>query len=211
MITALTVNYNTPDYLERLLSSFRKYYDIPYIVIDGSDEQHFEKIREFPEKYDVRIIHFKYNIHHGPGMEYGITQCCKTGQILIMDSDMIIHNGGWLTDMYNQLKPESYGIGDVQKEFYMEGKVKVWVPYLHPAFCLVNKKVVRQYPMPIKGGAPMIAAMKEIWLQKKSDKLLQRLDWLKDDLYKHKKQYVQHNENHEGMGTVARTGGYHLD
>ena len=238
----LTVNYNTPEYLERLLKSFRNFYPkVPYLVIDGSDEPHYKKIKGFPKKYKIQLIHFDYNIHHGPGMTYGIKQI-KTDQILLIDSDMIIHQGGWLELMMDELRPTSYGIGDIQKEYCIESIVntirtpvtihtirqqqqkrtsvsqvhtrivnnKIWVDYLHPAFALVNKDVMLQFADPIKGGAPLIEAMRQIWFQKKSDQLLQRAQWLTDDLWQHKKQYVQHNDNHAGMGTVNSTGGYHL-
>lgn len=241
MITALTVNYNTPDYLERLLTSFRKFYNIPYLVIDGSDEENYKKIKNFDKKFNIDLIHFPHNIHHGPGMTYGIQQV-KTDQILLVDSDMIIHNGGWLEMMENELYKSSYGIGDIQKEFYLDPKdhyisitidriraqrrrmdgqrllvtrpstnnIKIWVDYLHPALALVNKDVVLKYPMPIKGGAPLILAMRQIWLEKNTE-LLQRAQWLTDDLWQHKKQFIQHNEDHSGMGTVRATNGYHLD
>lgn len=47
MITALTVNYNTPDLLIGLLSSFRKFYDIPYLIVDGSESKYYERIKPF--------------------------------------------------------------------------------------------------------------------------------------------------------------------
>jgi glycosyltransferase involved in cell wall biosynthesis len=227
MVTVLTVNYNTPDYLERLLTSFRKFYDTPYLVIDGSDKDNYEKIRGFDKRFGVNIIHFDYNIHHGPGMAYGINKI-TTDQILLADSDMIIHNKGWLEQMVHDLRPTSYGMGDIQQEYYLKDSTvrvatrnprvtkpktvstKMWVDYLHPAFALVNKKIVERYPMPIKGGAPLIPAMKQIALTGQSTQILQRAVWLTEDLWLHTKKYVQHNENHEGMGTVVRTGGYNL-
>jgi len=233
MITALTVNYNTPDYLERVLTTFRKFYDIPYLVIDGSDKENYEKIKDFVKKFEVELLHFDYNIHHGPGMTYGFNYI-KTDQIMLLDSDLIILNEGWLEDMQNSLKLTSYGIGDIQKEYYMSVEhkrivnnnnfrrglgslkiknvykhVKVWVNYLHPACALINRDVVLKYPKPIKGGAPLINAMKEIHLQKID--ILQRAQWLTDDFHLHKGKYIQHGTDHAGMSTVVRTGGYNLE
>lgn len=229
MITVLSVNYNTPEYLERLLSSFRRFYDTPFVVVDGSDKPNYEKIKDFDKKYDIKLHHFDYNIHHGPGMALGITKLITTERILLSDSDIIVHNGGWLEMMEEELRPDSYGIGDIQQEYYlvykrvgippqvrrgarlMRNKVQseqVWIPYLHPVLALINREVALKYPMPIKGGAPLIEAMKAIHLQKAD--ILQRAEWLTDDLWNHKKKYVQHNDTHEGMGTVKKTGGYHL-
>lgn len=246
MVTALTVNYNTPDYLERLLKSFRQFYDIPYVVVDGSTSEYYKIIKGFGKRFKVELIHFDYNIHHGPGMIHGLKHITSE-RALLVDSDMIIHAGGWLEMMMKELRSTSYGIGDVQKEFYLAAQTvinkppavamstitrqfrspagaalarrqqravttmnKVWVDYLHPAFALVNRSVMLRYPLPIKGGAPLIAAMKQIALEHNSDKMLQRAQWLTDDLWNHTARYVQHNENHAGMGTVQRTGGYHL-
>jgi GT2 family glycosyltransferase len=98
MITALTVNYNTPDYLERILATFRQFYpDIPYWIVDGSDDVQFANIQGYAEKYNVRIIHFNGNIHHGPGMAWGIKNI-QTDQILLMDSDLIVYHQGFVED-----------------------------------------------------------------------------------------------------------------
>jgi glycosyltransferase involved in cell wall biosynthesis len=233
-VTALTVSYNTPDYLDRLLSSFRRFYDIPYMVIDGSDKENWEKIKDFDKKYDIELIHFDYNIHHGPGLAYGIKKI-TTPQALLVDSDIIIHSKGWLEIMTSELKKSSYGSGDIQKEYYMRPeevnkamhygrgrdrrrkfvKVRtqkqVWIDYLHPAFALINREIALQFPMPIKGGAPLIMAMKAIDDNGLSKSILQRSDLVTEDFWKHTKKYIQHNEDCKGMGTVVRTGGYHLE
>lgn len=234
MITVITVNYNTPEYLERLLESFRRFYDIPVLVIDGSNKENYEKIKNFDKRFSISLMHFPYNIHHGPGLLLASKQV-KTDRFLFLDSDMIIHSGEWLEMMDKELKKESYGIGDIQKEYYMtvvsdsqprvtmqmirtnrgrrltprQSTVKVWVDYLHPVCALINKNVYLKYPGPIKGGAPLIEAMKGLHL-KHQNHLLQRAQWLTDDLHHHLCKYVQHNDNHAGMGTVTKTGGYHL-
>lgn len=233
MTSALTISYNTPEYLERLLSTFRKFYDIPYLVIDGSDKENYEKIKDFDKRFNVKLIHFDYNIHHGPGMTWGINYLKDYDRILLVDSDMIIHSNGWLKMMEEELRDDSYGIGDIQKEYLTtvvrrqkvqeEGRrrrhrkmvlktvrEKIYIEYLHPAFAFVNREIMLKYPMPIKGGAPLLPAMAKIWKEQKTD-ILQRAQWLTEDLWEHKCLYVQHNHNHEGMGTVKKTGGYNLE
>lgn len=205
MTTALTINYNTPDYLERLLKSFRQFYPkVPYVVIDGSSEEMYAKIKDFPRKYNIELIHYAYNIHHGPGLTDGLKRI-STEQVLFVDSDIIVLSGGWIEDMEKHLHPDSYGIGDIQQELCNNR----WIDYLHPALCLVNRKVALQYPDPMKGGAPLLNAMEAI--RQSGKDILQRAGWLTADFHKHAGVYIQHNHNHEGMGTVGRTGGYHLD
>lgn len=212
--------------------SFRKFYpSLPYLVIDGSDEAHYKPIEDFDKRFNVELLHFNYNIHHGPGMAYGIKRI-QTDQILLVDSDMIIHSKGWLEMMEKDLKKESYGIGDVQQEYYpvfrtdgtpenrktrrlrRKTKVrqivdKVWIPYLHPVFALINKEVALKYPLPFKGGAPLLFAMKDLYLKQQTH-LIQSAPYITEDLWQHTMKYVQHNHNHEGMGTVVETKGYHL-
>lgn len=199
-ITALTVNYNTPDFLERLLLSLRKYYDMPFLVVDGSDSRNYEKIKIFTDKYDVEIHHFDYNIHHGPGMAYGI-QYIKTDQILLLDSDLIVLHPGFVEDLQSKLKPESYGIGDVQIINDKGFNVAKGISYLHPACALINRKVALKYPLPIKNGAPMIEAMKAV-----NSELLQHESWVTNDFRSKDKIYIIH----DWMGTVKRVGGYNL-
>lgn len=177
MITVLTVTYNTPDLLDRLLSGFRKFYDIPYWVIDGSDEHHFKQIKGFAERFNVKIIHFNYNIHHGPGMAYGF-QNIDTDQIMLLDSDLIIHSKGFIEDLKSKLNPESYGIGAVYPGNYI-GNDTENIRYLHPACALINRKIALQYPLPTMYQSPLMAPMR--YMQERGIDLVQDEKWVHDD------------------------------
>ena len=203
MITALTVNYNTPKHLERLLSSFRKFYDLPCVVVDGSDEENYEYIKDFDKRFNITMHHFDYNIHHGPGMAFGIKHI-DTDRILLIDSDIIFHGGGIIEIMDEQLKEHHYGIGDAQKSI---GKGGIIIDYLHPAFALINRKVALRYTLPEKNGAPLLAAMHEMDLKKERDLIVMSKE-VHSDFWDRKCKYIQHNDDHEGMGTVRKTGSY---
>lgn len=203
MITALTVNYNTPDFLERLLSGFRKYYDIPFIVIDGSEPNKYSQIKDFTDKYEVEIHHFDYNIHHGPGLAYGINYI-HSSQILLLDSDLIVINPGFIEDLQGKLRGDSYGIGDIQIVDERGFNKPTGIKYLHPACALINRDIALRFPMPIKHGAPMIEAMKEI--NRQNLDILQHETWVTNDFRNKNKIYISHS----WQGTVNRTGGYHL-
>jgi hypothetical protein len=211
MITALTVNYNTPELLEIVLSSFRQFYDIPYVVVDGSDKEHYKAIVPFADKYDIKIHHFDYNIHHGPGMGWGILHI-ETEQILLLDSDIRVLNHGFVEDMQSKLLPENYGIGDVSIVNEDGINVEQGIKYLHPSCALINREVALRYPMPIKHGAPMIETMK--YLHKKGYDILQHESWVANDLVHsfYDRENIKNKVyiNHEWRGTVDRTGGYHL-
>ena len=208
MITALTVNYNTPQLLESLLRSFRRFYpDIPYMVVDGSAPYYYGKIKSFPIRFHVSLHHFKYNIHHGPGMAYGL-KTITTDQILFLDSDIQILRGGFIEDLQSKLKPKSYGIGDIST-INRDGIniKKAGIRYLHPSCALINRLVALKYPLPTKHGAPMIKPME-------AKPSLQHEQWVADDLIHslndRAHSTARHYFVHEWSGTVSRTGGIHL-
>lgn len=206
MVTALTVNYNTPDLLERLLISFRQFYDNPYLVIDGSDKLNYRKIKSYEKKFNVRIIHFPFNIHHGPGISYGIKQI-TTDRILLLDSDIIVMKQGFLEDLDRKLTKTAYGIGDIQIVNNRGMNVAAGIKYLHPACALINRKIVLKYSLPILHGAPMIKAMIEIHNEGLSETMLIHEPWINNDFRKPVKLFI----SHEWQGTVQKTGGYHYE
>jgi len=205
MITALSVNYNTPDYLERLLKTFRQFYSNSFIVIDGSDEINYNLIKDFSDKYNIELHHLDYNIHHGPGLAYGI-KYIQADQILLLDSDLIVLKSGFVEDLQRKLKQDSYGIGDIQIVDERGFNKPIGIRYLHPACALINRNIALKYPLPIKHGAPMIEAMKEINRQGLSDKILQHESWVTNDFREKNKIYI----HHDWMGTVKKVGGYNL-
>jgi hypothetical protein len=211
-ITGLTVNYNTPDLLDRMLTELRKFYDFPVIVVDGSDESHFHHTVDIVNHHnDVEMHHFNYNIHHGPGLAYGFN-VIRNKRIMVIDTDIEFINGGIIERMDKELKDESYGIGDVQtvnlKGFNVTGKVIPGdlsaIPYLHPAFMLVNRNRILLWPTPVKHGAPMIQTM--IQIHKDKADVLQHADYVTHDFREKDKVYI----SHAWRGTVDKTGGYHL-
>jgi SAM-dependent methyltransferase len=82
------------------------------------------------------------------------------------------------------------------------------VPYLHPPCMLCDVDVMRQWPLPVKHGAPMVEAMKALHRAGQSG-LLRHLDWVANDIATggDKRVYI----DHIGQGTVRATQGYHLD
>ena len=202
MITALTIHYNTPDLLLTLLSSFRKFYDIPYMVIDGSEGRYYERIKEYGKEFNVTIVHFDTNIHHGGGLAYGL-KTIQTRQVLFLDSDIVILKSGLVEILQSKLRPESYGIGDISEVNEFGVNVPQGIKYMHPSFALINREVALGYPLPVRHGAPMISTMK-------ATPPIQHEQFIADDLLNsiEKKPCVYFV--HEWCGTVKRTGGYNL-
>lgn len=88
----VTVNYNTPDLIDRLIKSVRDIEgNYPIRVIDGSDTKSFRKqIEDVSDKYtNTCVLEFGWNIHHARGMDSGVTTS-DYEWVLIMDSDNYI-------------------------------------------------------------------------------------------------------------------------
>jgi len=219
-VPVLTVNYETPDLILNLVSSFRKFYENPFLIIDGSSQEKYNELKELLKDFEnIEIHNFDFNIHHAGGMAYGFNYL-KSKQILVLDSDVTILKYGFLEDLKKNLPKEAYGIGDCQfvdengfnigsrkgaiglRESEMtEGGYR----YLHPAIMLVNRDVVLKYAMPEKHGAPMLSTMKDIH-DKEMSHLLIHSEWVCNDFRNEEKIYTVH----PWMGTVSRTG-YNLE
>jgi predicted O-linked N-acetylglucosamine transferase (SPINDLY family) len=209
-IPVVTVSYNSPDLIEALLRTLRQFYSNRVYVIDGSNPDVAEQIRAITDGHDnVEFIPFGYNIHHGPGLAWAINHLGLSGEVLFLDSDVEIIQGGFLESLHGALRPGMYGVGSIQPVNEAgydrpDGAVR----YLHPACMLTNIEVVRQWPMPIKHGAPLIATMLAIH-QAGAHELIDSVDWVKEDFAPKppKRNYIKH----DWQGTVIRTGGYHYD
>jgi SAM-dependent methyltransferase len=210
-IPVITVSYNSAALIDELLGSFRRFYSNQIYIIDGSSAELYPAIEATAAKYaDVKFIHFDYNIHHGPGMSWAINNLELSGPVLVLDSDVAVLKAGLIESLLDQLKPGMWGVGSVSyideggyDVEYTEGAIR----YLHPACMLVNIDVVRQWPMPVKHGAPMVETMTAIHKAGKPE-LLGHVEWVRQDFSKEEtKNFIRH----DWQGTVKLTGGYHLD
>lgn len=201
-ISILTVHYNTPKLLTDLLDSIDKYYPtIEVYIVDGSDNK--EIIQVVKEiclgRKNYHLFSMGKNIHHGPGIDYGIHKIA-TPYILLVDTDSKIIKGGLIEAMYCELTADFYGIGTIEYVNRDGWNVdrEIGIPYLHPRCSLLSKKAYLDYKPAHKHGAPMINAMTDLYDQGQSAKL-KYFDKM-DDYYVH-----------TGRGTVNLTGGYHLE
>lgn len=210
-IPVITVSYNTPELINNLLTTFREKYKNPYYIIDGSDPENLEKVKPIVAKFDnVHLINFGYNIHHGPGMTWAIQNLSLSGPILFLDSDIEIVRAGFIEELLKPLTSEMYGVGAVgyinRDGFNVDYSVDS-IRYLHPICMLCNIEVMRQWPLPIKHGAPMTDTMLALH-DSKASHLIQNIDWVMNDVASGTEKIFI---DHKGQGTVFKTGGYHLE
>ncbi len=211
-VTVVTVSYNTPELVRALLLSLRAFYPHnPVHVVDGSDAPQLAALREALQDIPgVQLHAHGYNIHHGPGMAWALTQLALGERCLFLDSDVTLRHPGMLEDLAARLQPGMYGVGSVMP-VSAEGKTpragEASLPYLHPACMLCHPAVMRQWPLPLKHGAPMLAAMQALHAAGQSAALLGHVPWVAQDFANAGEPVFIH---HPWQGTVSRAGGYNL-
>ncbi|AGX88708.1 type 12 methyltransferase [Candidatus Symbiobacter mobilis] len=210
-IPLIAVSYNSAELVSDLLTTFRKYYDNPVYLIDGSEASRYADIEKVVSAFHgVQCIHFEHNIHHGPGMAWAIENLPLAGRVLFLDSDIYVLYRGFLESLDSVLQPGMYGVGrinHVNEEGFDVEYTEGAIPYLHPACMLCNVEVMRQWPMPTRHGAPMIEPMKAIQTSK-ATQLLGHVPWLENDFRPESQKIFL---RHDWRGTVLRSGTYHLD
>ncbi|MFP4471193.1 MAG: glycosyltransferase [Bacteroidales bacterium] len=169
-IEIITVHYKTPKTLLNMLKSLEQHENnrYPIRIIDGSGCKYEEVEQYVTDHENIRIEYFGYNIHHGPGLNYGISSStCKF--VLCVDSDMVVLKpviGRMLRMIGN-----NYAVGkmvELNESIVLEtrkGTVEK-NSYLHPGFMLINRLRYPQFYPFIKHGAPCILTMADIHLQK---------------------------------------------
>jgi trans-aconitate methyltransferase len=216
-VPVVTVSYNTPDLVGNLVRSIRAFYPAnPVHVVDGSDEAQLAALREeLQDIPGVQLHAHGFNIHHGPGMAWALQnlplgECC-----LFLDSDVTLLKPGMLEDLLGKLRPGMYGVGDVRPvrprtgTDVLEGDAPCdSLSYLHPACMLCNPAVMREWPMPLKHGAPMLEAMEAIHEAGQSEALLGNAPWVTQDFRNPAEPTFI---SHPWQGTVLRSGSYNLE
>eukprot|EP01030_Chromulinospumella_sphaerica_P024237 gene24237-24304_t len=139
-------------------------------------------------------------------MAWAVNNLDLHGPVLFLDSDVEILRGDFLATLAAALQPGMYGVGHVGRTDeggYDDDDGQVH--YLHPACMLCDVDVMRQWPMPIKHGAPMVQAMVAL-ARAGQQALVGDVAWVGADFgAKSTHQYIKHL----WRGTVERTGGYH--
>jgi hypothetical protein len=180
-IEMLTINYNTPDYINRLIKSVRDIegeYQIR--IIDGSDREPFKtEIIEVCKKYNNIILQQQgWNIHHGRGMDLGVSTS-KYEWCLIFDSENYIQQP-IIKKMYNCAIQKNkmivggychvnhYGM-NISRYYSKEYPIK----YYHPSLFLINTKYYLELKQNgitfIHYGAPRIKIMEYLYDNNISD------------------------------------------
>jgi len=156
-VTAIIVNYNTPELLTDCVNSIRKFYPtMDIVIIDGSEDDSVSFSMRGMHTFTVPV---KHNIGHGPGMNLGI-RSCQTEFVLLVDSDVVIDKAGVIEAMM-KMPSYAYGCGQVVEVNEQGGNVDhEAIRYLHPHFALIRRAAWVIHPPFINHGAPLLTTMK---------------------------------------------------
>ncbi len=155
-VTAIIVNYNTPDLLRDCVASIRKFYPcMDIVIVDGSEDDSVSFSMRDKHTFTIPL---RSNCGHGPGLNIGI-RSTETDYVLLVDSDVTIDKPGVIEAML-KLPLTAYGCGQVVEVNETGNNVHDGIRYLHPHFALIRRKAWDLYPPFINHGAPLLATMK---------------------------------------------------
>lgn len=180
-IEIISVNYNTPDLIDRLIKSVREVEgDYRIRIIDGSDKEPYKsEIVDVCSKYENVILEQQgFNIHHGGSMHLGVTTS-NFEYCLILDSDnyiqqpiiksmyeALINNNKMMIGFYCHVNNSRINISRYYSDRYP-------IKYYHPSLFMIKKDYYLSLNSIgvkfIKHGAPSIQIMKYLHDNKISD------------------------------------------
>ncbi len=161
-VTAVVVNYQTPELLEVAVRSFRYYYPrvLLLIVDNGSRDQSRQIIEQLLAKAEktTRVLWLPDNIYHGPAMHRAM-EAVTTSYVYFFDSDTETQRGGFLEPMIAALEadPLAYGAGRVVEVDRRWGFRKPGgMPVLTTPYMLLRRDFYFRLPPFIHHGLPTI-------------------------------------------------------
>ena len=162
-ITTVIINFQTPDFLNTAVKSFKDFYpNEKLLIIDNGSKDNDESknlIKDLIEKYNsVDCVFLESNIFHGPAMNIAIKEHVHTKYVFFLDSDTEIKKGGFLEEMLSLISSEKnvYGVGEIikaNKRGYKSDKGK---EILLTPFMLINTNLYKSLRPFIHHGQPTL-------------------------------------------------------
>jgi len=197
-VTAVIINFQTPDLTATALSSFRTYYPSgPLLLTDnGSSDGSAETLATLIEQWPgtTSLICNATNIHHGPAMDQAV-RTVRTPFVLFLDSDCEVVRGGFVEAMEQLLQEDHRN--------YVSGR-RIWMNergfdvaetpgahlYIRPICMMLRRNIYLTLPPFERHGAPCLANFIEA--ERRGLRLLHFP--------------VESHVRHKGRGTAGRHG-----
>ena len=167
-VTAVIINYQTPELTQRAIASLRSYYpQLPLLLIDnGSRDSSGELLDAYAAVHSPTTVFLRNssNLYHGPAMHQA-AEHCRTDYLLYLDSDCHVTKGGFLELMLDVAEKDGscYAVG---KRVYMNdrgfevGPGPFAIAYIRPSCMLVNKRMYLTLPPFTHHGTPCLDNMR---------------------------------------------------
>lgn len=161
-VTAVIVNFQTPELLENAVRSFKKFYpDINTLLFDnGSTDNSRERIKSLVELYPETIkTHFeKENIFHGPALHKVLTEIVQSKYCFFLDSDTVTKTGGFLEQGIEQLSADNknYALGYMIKTNKRGFKDAHGIPVIVTPYLLLKTNLYKKFPPFVHHGQPVL-------------------------------------------------------
>lgn len=167
-VTAVIINFKTPDLTRRAVESFRSFYPaLPLLLIDnGSGDESgnvLDRLRVMSPDNTV-VVKNELNRHHGPAMDQAL-RMLETPFVLFLDSDCEVLQGGFVEAMVARAQEDQHNYIVGQKVFMNDRGFDVSEqpgahPYIRPICMLVRRELYLQLPQFERHGAPCLANMR---------------------------------------------------
>lgn len=166
-VTAVIVNFRTPDLTHQAAASFRSLYaETPLLLIDnGSGPDGATALRRVADDAAVHASVFLLgsNIHHGPAMDRALHRLASPF-VLFLDSDCVVRRGGFVEEMQGALErdPRAYAVG---KKIFMDDRgfdvdaSPTAHPYIRPICMMIRRSMYGTLPPFRRHGAPCLENM----------------------------------------------------
>ncbi len=164
-VTAVVINYGTPELVLRAVNSFRQFYpQLPLLLIDnGSPRERGGDLSRFfpPDRGATEIVTNPRNFHHGPAMNQALTRPWMTPAVLFLDSDCVVRGGGFVEEMLSLLErdPSAYAVGKkvmMNKRGFITDQPSGAIEYIRPICMLLKTAAYATLPPFERHGAPCL-------------------------------------------------------
>ena len=169
-ITVLICQYKSLDITRLTLESLLTFYpDIPVFIVNNSPDDISADYLHYKEAKNPNItVWDRVGLNsHGTSMDEAIRQYIKTKYILLMDSDVIVHRGGWIEQLLGQMKKGAFATGtlmlvtnhnDACGEPLDENDI---LRYAHPSCAIYDRDVYLTLKPFCNHGAPCYRTMQD--------------------------------------------------
>lgn len=167
-VTVLICQRKTKELITLCLESLLNFYpDINILVVDGDSHDESTIYLKFKSALypNVKIWERKGRNSHGETMDEAIKTRIKTKYVLLLDSDIIVHRGGWIEDLESMMVMGIYAAGAlmlVTRKNYACGppdNEEDTLRYVHPSTGMYNVEKYKKMSPFADHGAPCVFNM----------------------------------------------------